>query len=341
MKKKWSLKKKLIVIFSSLFVAGVSVLLFLFYGPWDGFRNFWITSAMTTMNHQYLATWLYSDETIQKVLANNQIVEIDEVSDSNSIKIRKYSAKTIYKNEYEKAVLTRDPGNDLYKVIPVSGTSYQGFLVAVYDPSRISIATTKYLGKYGESITTVAKRENAIIAMNAGGFYDPDWNSNGALPHGTVISNGKVVSDYEDARVGGGFICFTKENKLILGKMTKEEALAKGCRDAVEFGPYLIVNGKSSFIKGNGGWGIAPRTAIGQRKDGIVLMLVINGRIPSSIGADLVDLTEIMENYGAYNAANLDGGSSSELVINQKIVNTPVAGGVNGLRDMPTFWIVK
>ena len=339
--KKWSLKKKLIVIFSSLFVVGISGLLFLFYGPWDGFRNFWITSAMTTMNHQYLATWLYSDETIQKVLANNQIVEIDEVSDSNSIKIRKYSAKTIYKNEYEKAVLTRDSGNDLYKVIPVSGTSYQGFLVAVYDPSRISVATTKYLGKYGESITTVAKRENAIIAMNAGGFYDPDWNSNGALPHGTVISNGKVVSDYEDARVGGGFICFTKENKLILGKMTKEEALAKGCRDAVEFGPYLIVNGKSSFIKGNGGWGIVPRTAIGQRKDGIVLMLVINGRIPSSIGADLVDLTEIMENYGAYNAANLDGGSSSELVINQKIVNTPVAGGVDGLRDMPTFWIVK
>jgi len=339
--KKWSLKKKLIVIFSSLFVVGISGLLFLFYGPWDGFRKFWITSAMTTMNHQYLATWLYSDETIQKVLANNQIVEIDEVSDSNSIKIRKYSAKTIYKNEYEKAVLTKDPGNDLYKVIPVSGTSYQGYLVAVYDPSRISVATTKYLGKYGESITTVAKRENAIIAMNAGGFYDPDWNSNGALPHGTVISNGKVVSDYEDARVGGGFICFTKENKLILGKMTKEEALAKGCRDAVEFGPYLIVNGKSSFIKRNGGWGIAPRTAIGQRKDGIVLMLVINGRIPSSIGADLVDLTEIMENYGAYNAANLDGGSSSELVINQKIVNTPVAGGVNGLRDMPTFWIVK
>lgn len=339
--KKWSLKKKLIVIFSSLFVVGISGLLFLFYGPWDGFRNFWITSAMTTMNHQYLATWLYSDETIQKVLANNQIVEIDEVSDSDSIKIRKYSAKTIYKNEYEKAVLTKDPGNDLYKVIPVSGTSYQGYLVAVYDPSRISVATTKYLGKYGESITTVAKRENAIIAMNAGGFYDPDWNSNGALPHGTVISNGKVVSDYEDARVGGGFICFTKENKLILGKMTKEEALAKGCRDAVEFGPYLIVNGKSSFIKGNGGWGIAPRTAIGQRKDGIVLMLVINGRIPSSIGADLVDLTEIMENYGAYNAANLDGGSSSELVIKQKIVNTPVAGGVNGLRDMPTFWIVK
>ncbi len=340
-KSKWSLKRKVLVFGGSFMLLGICAFLFLFYGPWVGFRNFWITSAMTTMNHQYLATWLYSDETIQKVLANNKVIEVSEDSDPDMIKIKKYTSKTIYKNEYEKDVLTKDPDNDLYKVINISGSSYQGFLVVVYDPSRISIATTKYLGIRGESILTVAKRENAIIAMNAGGFYDPDWNSNGALPHGTVISNGKVVSDYDDARMGGGFICFTNENKLILGRMSKDEALAKGCRDAVEFGPYLIVNGKSSFIKGNGGWGIAPRTAIGQRNDGIVLMLVINGRIPSSIGADMVDLTEIMENYGAYNAANLDGGSSSELVINNKIINTPVAGGDYGLRDMPTFWVVK
>ena len=53
------------------------------------------------------------------------------------------------------------------------------------------------------------------------------------------------------------------------------------------------------------------------------------------------DLTEIMENYGAINAANLDGGSSTELVIKNKIVNTPVAGGKDGLRNMSTFWIVK
>ena len=177
--------------------------------------------------------------------------------------------------------------------------------------------------------------------MNAGGFYDPDWNSNGAIPHGTVISNGKVVSDYMDANMGGGFIGFTKDNKLILGKISKDEAINKGYRDAIEFGPYLIVNGKRSFIKGNGGWGIAPRTAIGQREDGIVLFLVINGRLANSIGADMIDLTDIMENYGAINAANLDGGSSSELVIHNKIINTPVAGGENGLRNMPTFWIVR
>lgn len=341
MKKKWSIKKKLLIFGGSAFVLGLSAFLFVFYGPWAGFRNFWITSAMTTMNHQYLATWFYSDEVINNVLADNTVEEVLEISNPDDVKFKEYTAKTIYKNEYDKAVLTKDPDNDLYKLIEIKGSSYQGYLVVLYDPSKISIATTKYLGVRGEDILTVSKRENAVIAMNAGGFYDPDWNSNGALPHGTVISNGKVVSDYIDARMGGGFICFTNENKLVLGKMSKEAAVNMGCRDAVEFGPYLIVNGKSSFINGNGGWGIAPRTAIGQRKDGIVLMLVINGRIPSSIGASMRDLTEIMENYGAYNAANLDGGSSTELVIKNEIINTPVAGGRYGLRDMSTFWVVK
>ena len=339
-KKKWSTKKKVCFIsLGSMFVVGVSSFLFLFYGPWAGFRNFWITSAMTTMTHQYLATWFYSDETIQKVLANNSVIEVDEVSNGDAIQFKKYTT-TIYRNEYEKDVLTKDPGNDLYKVIRIQEATYNGFLVVLYDPSKIHIATTAYLGQRGEDILTVAKRENAIIAMNAGGFFDPDWNSNGALPHGTVFSRGQVVSDYIDAAMGGGFIGFTNENKLILGRMSKQQAINTGYRDAVEFGPYLIVNGKRSFYKGNGGWGIAPRTAIGQRQDGIVLMLVINGRLATSLGADMIDLTDIMERYGAYNAANLDGGSSSELVINGEIINTPVAGGRYGLRDMSTFWVV-
>lgn len=339
-KKKLSFWKKFFIVSIILFILGISGFVFLFYGPIYSFKEFWITSAMTTMSHQYLATWIYSDEYIQKVLSNNEIFEVDEISNPDDIKFRKYTT-TIYRNKYEKEILTKDEGNDLYKLINVSGKGYQGFLVAIYDPSRIHIATTKYLGVRGESILTVSEREGAIIAMNAGGFYDPDWNSNGALPHGTVISYGKVVSDYVDANVGGGFIGFDNNNKLILGYMSKNEALNRGLRDAVEFGPYLIVNGKRSFIRGNGGWGIAPRTAIGQRQDGIVLFLVINGRLASSIGADMVDLTDIMENYGAYNAANLDGGSSSALIINQQIINTPVAGGSNGLRDMSTFWVVK
>lgn len=339
-KKKMSKKKKIIIAVTSGFACFIFAFYFLFYGPWDGFRNFWITTAMTTMNHRYLATCLYSEETIQKVLAGNSVIEPEGNTNTSLIKFTKYKKTTIYKNEYEKEILDRNP-DDLYKVIDIEGKGYKGFLVAIYDPSRISIATSKYLGKRGEDILTVAKDNNAVIAMNAGGFYDPDWNSNGALPHGTVIKDGKIVSDYVDANMGGGFIGFTNENKLVLGRFSKEEAIKKGIRDAVEFGPFLIINGKSAFVKGNGGWGIAPRTAIGQRQDGIALFLVINGRLATSIGADMSDLTEVMERYGAVNAANLDGGSSTELVIDHKIINTPVAGGKNGLRDMSTFWIVK
>lgn len=340
-KDKKTKKGKIKTILSSLVIIGSSLGLFLFYGPFNFFRDFWITSAMTTMTHQYLATWFYNDDVINKVLSKNHMVEVNDTTNPDLVNISDYNKnQTIYKNEYEKEILEHEEGA-LYKVIDIKGSSYQGYLVAVYDPSRISIATTKYLGKRGEAITTVAKRENAIIAMNASGFYDPDWNSNGALPHGTVISNGVVVSDFDDANMSGGFVGFNKENKLVLGKFTKEQAVSMGIRDAVEFGPFLIINGKSSFVKGNGGWGIAPRTAIGQRSDGIVLLLVINGRLATSIGADMGDLTEIMENYGAVNAANMDGGSSSELVINNKIINHPVAAGTNGLRDMPTFWIVK
>lgn len=337
--KKKRKKKKLIIGLSSI-ISLVGVALFVLYGPWPGFRNFWITTAMTTMNHRYLATAIYSDKTIQEVLKNNAVIEPEGKTNTSLIKFSKYKKSTVYENKYEEQILDRNE-EDLYKLINIEGKSYKGFLVAIYDPSRISIATTRYLGVRGEAITTIAKDNNAIIAMNAGGFYDPDWNSNGALPHGTVISNGKVVSDYVDANMGGGFIGFNKENKLVLGRFSKEEAVSMGLRDAVEFGPFLIINGKSAFVRGNGGWGIAPRSAIGQRKDGIVLFLVINGRLANSIGADMGDLTEIMEDYGAVNAANLDGGSSSELVINNKIINTPVAGGKNGLRDMSTFWIVK
>lgn len=339
--KKKNKNKKLIITLSSIIVVLFASFAFLLYGPYDGFRNFWITSAMTTMSHQWLAKMFYSEKEIMKVLESNGIVEPSGSTDTDLIKVKKYSGNArFYKNKYEEDILKDSEGKD-YKVIPIKGSKYQGYLVAIYDPSRVYVATTNYLRVRGEAITTVAKRENALVAINGGGFYDPDWNSNGALPHGVVISKGKLVSNYQKANVGGGVVGFTNDNKLVLGKWTAEEALKRGVRDAVDFGPFLIVNGKSSFVKGNGGWGIAPRTAIAQRKDGIVLFLIINGRIASSIGADMVDLCEILENYGAYNAANMDGGSSTELVINNKIINHPVAAGKNGLRDLPTFWMVR
>jgi len=186
----------------------------------------------------------------------------------------------------------------------------------------------------------MAKDNNALIAINGGGFEDPNFNSNGANPLGITISDGKVITDKYYGG-SGGLIGFTEDDKLVLGKMTVKQAQEMKVRDATTFGPFLIVNGKPSEVLGNGGWGTAPRTAIGQRKDGIVLFLVIDGRTVTKPGADMNDLIEIMQNYGAYNAANLDGGTSSVMVVDGEIINDPIdSSGAHRTRYIATGFIL-
>ena len=337
--KKW--KKRLLITIMVLFILGGSSGLFLLYGPWNGFRDWLITTAMTTLNHQWLATMFYSDETIAEVMANNAVIESGEDTNTDEVEIKTNIEKVEYANKYEEAILKKEEGNDLYKVIDIKGKGYTGHLVAVYDPSKISVCTTKYLGTKGQYLVDMANDNKAVVAINGGGFIDPNYNSLGGNPQGTVIKNGKIVTS-RNYRKTGGIIGFTNDNKLILARLTAKEAIKKGVRDAVTFGPFLIVNGKPSFIKGNGGWGQAPRTAIGQRKDGIVLFLVIDGRMVGRPGADMVDLTEIMKNYGAYNAANLDGGTSCGLVVKGKLINDPINGnGKHKTRMIATGFIVK
>lgn len=337
--KRW--KKNILTILLILFILGGSSGLFLLYGPYHGFRDWLITTAMTTLNHQYFATWFYSDETIAEVMGNNAVIESGEDSNTDEVELVAYLDDVKYENEYEEAILKKDKGNDLYKVIDIKGKGYTGHLVAVYDPSKISVCTTKHLGTKGQYLVDMAADNKAVVAINGGGFVDPNYNSLGGIPQGTVIKNGKIISN-RTYKKAGGLVGFTKDNKLILARMTANEAIKKGVRDAVTFGPFLIVNGKPSFIKGNGGWGEAPRTAIGQRKDGIVLFLVIDGRMVGRPGADMVDLTEIMQRYGAYNAANLDGGTSCGLVVKGKLINDPVNGnGKHKTRMIATGFIVK
>ena len=143
------------------------------------------------------------------------------------------------------------------------------------------------------------------------------------IPLGITISEGDVV--YEREYEGtGGLVGFTEDNILFCTKCDPSKKDALNIRDAVTCGPFLIVNGKASSVYGNGGWGTAPRTAIGQRKDGIVLFLVLDGRMTKRPGANMDDLIEIMQNYGAYNAANLDGGTSSVMIVKGEMINDPI-----------------
>ena len=341
--KKMKLWQKIVVILICLGLICGSGLAFLLYGPYPNFRNWLITTAMTTMSHKYLATWFYDDDTINKVMQENYVKESDEETDLDAISFVDYSnSKVMYKNKYEKEILTHEEGAT-YKLININEDGMRGYLIAVYVPSKVKVATASNMNNNGEMLTTIAKKNNAVVAMNASGFFDPGYVGNGGKPHGAVIKDGKLVSNLARSNVGGGIIGFTNDNKLILGKMSAEEALAKGVRDAVEFGPFLVVNGEPSFIKGKGGWGTAPRSAIGQRQDGIVLFLVMDGRdyAHGIDGVGMVELTEIMMRYGAYNAANLDGGTSCGLVINGELTNQPVNGsGKKTTRAIPNAWIV-
>ena len=340
-KSKKKILKRVVIILAILMCIGVATGLFLLYGPYAGFREWLITTAMTTKSHQYLATWFYDDETIREVLEKNKVQEVEEITDSSlTVILDDEDKKTEYANEYERAVLEKDPNNEDYKIIEIEGKGYSGYLAVIYDPSRIKTVYSKKLGTSGQYLTTMAKDNDALIAINGGGFVDPNYNSNGANPLGITFSGGKLIT--ADSYSGtGGLIGFTEENKLVLGKMTVKQAQEMKVRDAVTYGPFLIINGKASKVLGNGGWGTAPRTAIGQRQDGIVLFLVIDGRTVTRPGADMNDLIEIMQNYGAYNAANLDGGTSSVMVVNGEIINDPIdSTGAHKTRYISTGFIL-
>ena len=323
-KKKSGKIKKVFLTLLILFIIGISILGFLLYGPYNGFRDWLITTSMTTMTHQWIARMFYDEDTINSVMYANRVDEIQEDTDTEAIETVVIPVKQ-YANEYERQILEKDPNNDDYKIIEISGKGYTGYLAAIYDPSKVHTLVTAKMGKSGQYLTTMAQNANAVVAINGGGFDDPNYNSNGANPLGVTYANGKLMTSYSYSNGTGGIIGFNTDDILVLSsKCTISNAKSLKIRDCVTCGPFLIVNGKASKVVGNGGWGTAPRTAIGQRKGGIVLFLVIDGRMVKRPGADMDDLIEIMERYGAYNAANLDGGTSSAMAVNYELINDPI-----------------
>lgn len=331
------LKMWLFSVLVALYMIGCSSFLFILYGPYDGFRNWLITTAMGTMNHQYYCKWFYSNDFINEVLGSNYIDDNGAETDANLVD---HKESTKYANSYEKEILERKKGT-LYKVIEFKVNGCNAYLGVVYDASKISVGYSKWLHKSGQYIYDMAKEQNSVLTINGGGFKDPGQSSKGADPIGVTISNGKVITN---ERTGGayGVIGFNKNNTLVLRQSTDAYKLInEGVRDAVTMAPFLIVNGKPSFIKGNGGWGIAARTAIGQRKDGIVLFLVVDSNYNRTKGATMADLVDIMQKYGAVNAANLDGGTSSVMVVEGEMINDPIdSANRHRTRGIPTIFKV-
>lgn len=310
---------KKLTIFTIIIDILVLICFIVVYGN-TNFRNLIISTAMNTKTHQYIAYTFYSEDTVSKVMLLNSYIPFEEDIDLDEIVIDT-SIKESYDNEYDEEILTRGK-NDDYKYIDVKVENYNAHLVAIYDPSKVKLITSKAFntGTGAETILNMCKRLGGTVCINGGSFADPDgWGSD--IPQGYLIKDGKII--WSDGDYKSNLIGFNDDNKLMLVNATGEEAIEMGMRDALEFGPFLMVNGKKiQYQDGAGGYSRAARVAIAQRRDGIVLFLVSEG--VHSNGPTLTEMADLLEMYGAYNAANLDGGTSAQLVIENKLINKPL-----------------
>ncbi len=249
--------------------------------------------------------------------------------------------------------------SDGIRIEEISGDTYNAYVMLIRDPSQVYMATSTD-GAFstsipGTRINAAIETEGAIAAINAGAFND-DGTANsyvGSIPAGLLIADGVVRSNTLHERVPEqGFAGFTYDDVLVVAKsMTEEEAMELNIRDGCEFGPVLIMNGEVNQEAYNANSGLNPRTAIGQRADGTVIFLCVDGRQVGSVGASYKDLVDIMVEYGAVNACNMDGGSSTVMMYRDTDGRYGTAGAtimVNSYsllqsepRRMPNFWMVR
>lgn len=322
-------------------VCAVNVVL---HGPSEAARDRFVLTVMETSAAKFLATWFLPGETVKRIVKDNAVIGTDDNTDPTLIKLPGNNPQG--PDDPEK------PSVDMNKVelIDIVGKTYRGKLLIVQDPKRVFIGTPERYGTDSAGVTTLnmVKQKNALYGVNGGGFYDTG-SGNGGIPTGRENSDGIVISKgklmYGNRNSEYEIIGINKQGILVLGKMTAQAALDRGIVEALNFGPYLIINGKPCEVGGFTEAGLNPRTAIGQRSDGAMLLLTIDGRQPSSMGATYEDMIEIMMEYGAVNAANLDGGSSTYMAQNSETENNPKiitqCASLYGPRRMATSIIVS
>ncbi len=230
------------------------------------------------------------------------------------------------------------PDGEWIEIQDVKGSTFKGKLMIVRDPSKVIVGTLDAYGAayHGLYLYEFLEKYDAIGGTNAGGFEDVGGFGNGGTPEGLVIRNGQLAW----GTPGGWYIDvvgFDANNRLHVGDMSGQQALDLGLTSAVSFtpGPVLIQDG---VMRTGLGGGLNPRTCIGQTADGTVLLLVLEGRKPDSLGATYDDIAQLMYNFGAVNAANLDGGSSSLMYYNGEQITR--GSNLIGMRQMATAILV-
>lgn len=323
-----------------LVIALYGVMFVLAKGPSPTARDLFVMSVRETSAVGWLANIYFTDEEIAKIENRVEVEDYIE-TDTSLIQIPKETVAPEGENSPE----DQGPKPDAWGLVDedgdgiilkeVKGEGYSGYMMIVLDPSRVIVGSDPaYYGDCGFTVEEMVQRFDAVAGTNAGGFYDPDGKGNGSIPDTMVVFEGKVY--YAGNGIRKGFVGIDSNHILhVATRITEAEILEKDIRYGVCFGPVLIVNGEPCELDSGG---VNPRTAIGQRSDGAILMLVIDGRQVISMGATMHDLVDIMMDYGAVNACNLDGGSSTLMWYDGDYVNN--CASVIGIRPVPTAILV-
>lgn len=317
-----------------LLIAAYSVLFMLAKGPSPAATRLFVRSVRETSAVGFLADLFFSPEEIAQMEGagaeeiqdgDPDVVVIPDVTQPDNSQGPKPDDWGLI-----------DEDGDGIIVEPVRGEGFSGYMMVVLDPSRVIMATDpSEFGVRGHTVADMVKKYDAVAGINAGGFYDPNGTGNGSIPDTMVVTGGQVY--YGELGSANGFVGFDSNHILHTGNFTPADVKAKDIQSGVCFGPVLISGGvpRSETALASG---VNPRTGIGQRSDGAVLLLVIDGRQVTSLGATYNDMAEVFLSYGAVTACNLDGGSSSMMWFDGDYVNH--CASVTGIRPVPTAFLV-
>lgn len=313
-------------------IAGLGIEYVLVKGPSTALRNTFLATMIETRRFDWLANIYLTDEEYVELIED--IYRVDESATDSSLINAEVEVSVNEQGQNVDAYGIVDEDGDGIVLQDVTGEGFTGYMLIVYDPMRIRLGIPDIFGGTGLTVEQYCEKYNALAAVNASGFDDPNGTAWGGVPVGVIIYEGTVYN----ASAGWNEYCGFDSNGIMhIDAFEGTELKETDIVNAAFFGPKLIVNGNprdpEKLVSG-----VNPRTAIGQRADGAVLLLVLDGRQVQSLGATYQDCCDVMIDYGAVNAYCMDGGSSSSMYYNGAYINSP--SGEGGARPCPSAWIV-
>ena len=323
-------------------VIGFSLLIFDYMcikGPSPTFQEFWLRTLSETRRFGFINNLYLSQGELDEIGIDRKGTLDNEVMvptfDSSLIAISEEKTDINGMDAYGLV----DDDNDGIIFVNINYKGAAGYMIVVLDPSRVFLGCAngpqdRY--GYGMILDDMVAKYGARGGINAGIFVDDNGAGAGWPPSGITISLGEVYEPDANGSVCG----ISSDGILYVGDYDLDLCVNQfHLENACSFGPILIANGQKMSDEMLSS-GLNPRTVIGQRGDGAILLLAVDGRQAYSQGLTYGDCADLLLDYGCINAMNMDGGNSTSMYMDGKLINHP-SNQAGGTRNLPTAWLFK